>query len=181
MGSHQLEAGLAFLPLSLVLMVAAGLASAVVGRFGVRGALVPGLLLLALGLLLLSRVPVEGSFLGDLLLPEMVVAVGLGLSFVSLTVAAVSGVEGGESGLASGLINTTLQVGGAVGLAALAAVAGATTAGTLASGGTEIASLVAGYRAAFLFGAGVALVGALLAFVLLRNAGPDDPKAKISS
>jgi len=171
LGWSALGAGVAFLPLSLVLMAAAGLASAVVGRFGVRGALVPGLLLLALGLFMLSRVPTEGAFVGDLLLPELVVAVGLGLSFVSLTVAAVSGVGSGEAGLASGLINTTLQVGGAVGLAALAAVAGITTAASLASGAAEAPALVAGYRAAFLFGAGVSLAGALLALALLREAG----------
>lgn len=186
LGWSALESGVAFLPLSLVLMISAGLASAVVGRFGVRGALVPGLLLLSLGLFFLSRVPIGGSFARDLLVPELVVAAGLGLSFVSLTVAAVSGVGSGESGLASGLINTTLQVGGAVGLAALAAVAGATTAGAVASGSPEVAALVAGYRAAFLFGAGVALAGTLFAPVLLRNAGSrkvgsDDPPEESSS
>ncbi len=169
LGWSPLESGVAVLPAAFALVATASQASTLMGRFGLLGPLVAGLLLLASGLLMLSRVPADGSFLGDLLLPEIVVGVGLGLSLVVLPVAAVSGVGAEESGLASGLINTTLQFGGSVGLAALAAIAAAVNAGVLASDPSvpEVDALVAGYRAAFALGSGVAFVGAVLAFPLL--------------
>ena len=96
-------------------------------RFGFKPVLVTGLLVTAAGLLWFTQVDVGGSYVSDLLGPMMLAAVGLGLAFVSMTVAAVSGVEAHEAGLASGLINTSQQIGGALGLAILATVANSTT------------------------------------------------------
>ena len=103
-------------------------------RFGFKPVLVSGLILTAAGLLWFSQIDVDGSYLSDILFPSLLAAVGLGLAFVSMTVAAVSGVEAHEAGLASGLINTSQQIGGALGLAILATIANARTDDALATG-----------------------------------------------
>ena len=127
LGYSALEAGLAYLPLAGGIIVAAGGSAPLVTRFGFKPVLVTGLLVTAAGLLWFTQVDVGGSYVSDLLGPMMLAAVGLGLAFVSMTVAAVSGVEAHEAGLASGLINTSQQIGGALGLAILATVANSTT------------------------------------------------------
>ena len=176
LGYSPLQAGLSFLPLGLAIITAAALSTALLGRFGVRTMLVLGLSLTASGLFLLTGLPVDGSFVADLLLPQVIVGFGLGLCFGPLNVAAVTGVRSDEAGLASGLISTALQLGGALGLAALFAVAAAGTAGVLESvtaiptPGEQLESLATGYRAAFAVGSGAALTGALLALLLLPDA-----------
>lgn len=171
-----LQAGLSFLPLGVAVIAAATLASSLLGRVGVRVALTAGLSLAASGLFLLTRLPVNGSFVPDLLLPGVVVGLGLGLCFGPLNVAAVTGVRTGEAGLAAGLISTTLQLGAALGLAVLIAVATAGTAGVrenvmgAPTPGGQLEVLLTGYRAAFAVGAGTALTGALLALLLLPGA-----------
>ncbi len=134
---------------------------------GFKPVLVSGLLLVAAGMLWWTQIDVDGSFLGDVLGPELVAAVGLGLAFVSVTIGGTSGISEHEAGLASGLLNAGQQVGGALGLAMLAAIA---TARTDAVGGHTPQSLTSGFQVAFLTGAGLALVGAVLAMTLVSNA-----------
>ena len=109
-----------------------------------------------------------GSYLGDVLVPSLLVAAGLGLSFVSQTIAAVAGVRGEEAGLASGLINSAQQVGGAIGLAILSTLATERTTDMLAGGATRDSALVEGFQRAFAVGAGFALAGAIVAFLFVR-------------
>ena len=169
LGYSALEAGLAYLPLAVGIIIAAGASSGLVTRFGFKPVLVTGLLVTAAGLLWFTQVDVGGSYVSDLLGPMMLAAVGLGLAFVSMTVAAVSGVEAHEAGLASGLINTSQQIGGALGLAILATVANSTTTDALASGTAMPSALTEGFQAAFVVGAGIAIAGAVLAMVLVSG------------
>ena len=118
-----LKAGVSFLPLALTIGATAGVASQLSTKLGPKPVLISGLLVQAAGLYWFSHVSASGSFLGDVLFPSLVVAVGMGLAFVPLTIAALSGIEESESGLASGLMATAQQVGQAVGLAILAGVA----------------------------------------------------------
>ncbi|MHB1834353.1 MAG: MFS transporter [Solirubrobacteraceae bacterium] len=164
-----LRTGLSYLPLAAGIILAAGAASAAVNRFGFKPVLVSGLLLIAGALLWFSRVPAHGgSFASDLLGPSLLAAFGLGLSFVPVTIAAMTGTRPHEAGLASGLVNTAQQVGGALGLALLATVANSRTHAALATGRHGLPfALTQGFDRAFLVGAGFALTGALLALVLL--------------
>ncbi len=118
-----LHAGLGYLPLAIGIIVSAGGASVLTTRLGAKPVLLAGLVLIAAGLLMYSGVHTKGTYLGDVLPASLVVAIGLGFAFVPLTILAVSGVSDQESGLASGLINTAQQIGGAIGLAILATVA----------------------------------------------------------
>src|SRR3954469_1349718 len=127
LGYDALKAGISYLPLAFGIIVSAGLASGLTTRFGFKPVLISGLLLTSGGLIWFSQVSPDGSYVSDILFPSLLAAVGLGLAFVSMTVAAVSGVETHETGLASGLINTSQQVGGALGLAILATVANTRT------------------------------------------------------
>ena len=169
LGYSALEAGLAYLPLAVGIIIAAGASSGLVTRFGFKPVLVTGLIVTAAGLLWFTQVDVGGSYVSDLLGPMMLAAVGLGLAFVSMTVAAVSGVEAHEAGLASGLINTSQQIGGALGLAILATVANSTTDDALSSGTAMPSALTEGFQAAFAVGAGIAIAGAILAMVLVSG------------
>jgi predicted MFS family arabinose efflux permease len=176
LGYDALKAGLSYLPLALGIIVSAGVASQLVTRWGVKPVLIAGLLLTAAGLAWFAQVSPHGSYLGDILFPSLLAAVGLGLAFVSMTVAAVAGVRPDEAGLASGLINTSQQVGGALGLAILASIAtGRTDQAMTAAGGNPAAlpaALTDGFRLAFTVGAGFAIAGALLAMVLIAGGGP---------
>ncbi len=169
LGMSPIEAGLAYLPLAIVIIVASGAASQLVNRVGFRPVLIIGLLAIAIGMLWFSRASAPGgSFLGDVLGASLVAAVGLGFAFVSVTTAAVSGTAPHEAGLASGLINTAQQIGGALGLAILTTVANGRTQGILSSGERDPGiALTRGYDRAFLVGAGFALAGAILAGLLI--------------
>jgi MFS family permease len=175
LGYDTLKAGISYLPLAGGIIVSAGLASSLVTPFGFKLVLIVGLLPTAGGLAWFSQASVGGSYLGDILFPSLLAAVGLGLgfAFVSMTVAAVSGVEPHESGLASGLINTSQQIGGALGLAILASVANSRTdhAMTAAHGNPHALpnALTEGFPTAFTVGAGFALLGALLGFLLISG------------
>ena len=159
---------MAYLPLALTIFVSAGAASALVQRLGVRPVLVTGLLLTAGGLLLFSRVSAGGSYTGDVLVPSLLVAVGLGFSFVPVTIAAVAGVKAHEAGLASGLINTSQQVGGALGLAILSTLATQRSQDVAATGADPTTALVEGFQRAFAVGAGFAIAGAIVAAIAVR-------------
>jgi EmrB/QacA subfamily drug resistance transporter len=165
LGYSPLEAGLAFLPMTLAIIVGSTVSSRLTSRRGAKPLLVTGMTLQAIGLLLFTGVTPDGSYLADVLAPSLFVAAGLGTAFVPVTIAAVAGVGPGEAGLASGLVNTSRQMGGALGLAILATVA---TARTAALGGHGAAALTAGYQRAFEIGAGFAVAGAVVALVVLR-------------
>jgi EmrB/QacA subfamily drug resistance transporter len=166
-----LKAGLSYLPLAFGIIISAGGASAAVTRFGFKPVLITGLLFVAAGLFWFSQVPPHGgTFAADVLGPSLLAAVGLGLSFVPVTIAAVTGTRPHEAGLASGLVNTAQQVGGALGLAILATVANSRTKALLHAGGHDLAyALTKGFERAFLVGTGFALVGALLAIGLISS------------
>jgi EmrB/QacA subfamily drug resistance transporter len=167
-----LEAGLAYLPLALTIGASAGLASSLATKFGPKPVLVSGLVVQAAGLYWFSHVSAGGSFLGDVLFPSIVVALGMGLAFVPLTIAAMSGVSENESGLASGLMATAQQIGQAVGLALLTGVAATT--------GTSAQALTAGFEDAFLLAAAFALIGALAAFTIIAKTRAPKPGTAVA-
>ena len=173
LGYGPLKAGLAYLPLALTIIVSAGVASQLVTRVGFKPVLITGMLLIATGLVWFSRVSEGGTFVGDVLFPSLLAAVGLGFAFVPVTIAAVTGVTNSEAGLASGLINTAQQVGGALGLAVLSAIATNRTGDVMAAARGDRSALpgalAEGFQDAFLAGAGVALLGAILAAVLISG------------
>jgi EmrB/QacA subfamily drug resistance transporter len=171
LGFSPIKTGVSYLPLAVGIILAAGAASQLTTRIGFKPTLIAGLLFIAGALLWFSRVPTPGgSFAADVLGPSVLAAIGLGLAFVSVTIAAVTGTKPHEAGLASGLINTAQQVGGALGLAILATVANSRTQSLLHSGvhSTAIA-LTKGFDRAFLVGAGFAITGAILAAVLISS------------
>jgi EmrB/QacA subfamily drug resistance transporter len=162
-----LKAGLSYLPLALTIGASAGIASSLSTKLGPRPVLVSGLVVQAAGLYWFSHVSASGSFLGDVLFPSLVVALGMGLAFVPLTIAAMSGVSANESGLASGLMATAQQIGQAVGLAVLTGVATTTS--------TSAEALTAGFEDAFLVAAAFALIGALAAFTIIAKTRAPKP------
>ena len=166
-----LKAGLSYLPLAIAIILSAGAASVGVTRFGFKPILLAGLLFVAAGLFWFSRVPATGgTFAANILGPSLLAAIGLGLSFVPVTIAAVTGTRPHEAGLASGLVNTAQQVGGALGLAILATVANSRTKSVMHAGQHDVAvALTKGFERAFLVGSGFALVGALLTIVLISS------------
>ena len=178
LGYDSLATGLAYLPATLALgAVSQGPAAWAVGRFGIKPTIVGGLGLMALGLLLFARTPVDGSFLVDVLPGMLVLGVGASFAFMAIILASTTGVPPHEAGLASGLVNTSQQMGGALGLAALAAAAAAYTA-SIAGSRPTLAALNSGYHAAFLLGAGGLILGALIAATLLRHVRPGGDAAQ---
>ena len=171
LGFSPIKTGLSYLPLAVGIIIAAGLGSQLVTRFGFKPVLTGGLLLIASGLLWFSRVPAPGgSFSADVLGPSLLAAFGLGFSFVSVTIGAMTGTKPHEAGLASGLINTAQQVGGALGLAILATVANSHTQSLLHAGQHNASvALTKGFDRAFLVGAGFAIIGAILTMVLISS------------
>jgi MFS family permease len=170
LGYSPIKTGLCYLPLACTIIITAGVASKLVTRIGFKPTLIAGMLFVAAGLAWFSQVQPTGSFGADVLGPSLLAAVGLGLSFVTVTIAAVTGTRPNEAGLASGLINTAQQVGGALGLAILATVANSRTKSVLASGEHDLnTALTKGFERAFLVGSGFAIVGAILAVVLISS------------
>jgi EmrB/QacA subfamily drug resistance transporter len=165
-GYSPLRAGLAFFPVGLSTLVAALIASRIVHIFGARNQLMLGLGVAAAGLLWLSRVGAGDPYLTHLLGPEILIGLGFGLTFVPMTLSATTGVPVHEAGLASGLINTTRQIGGALGLAVMATVASSVVASHERGHHSAHAALTAGYRAAFVIAGCVMVVGVLLATLL---------------
>jgi len=164
LGFSPIQAGLAFLPMTLAIAAASTVAGRLTSRIGPGRVLAGGMSLIAVGMLAFSFVDADGSYLGDVLVPGVLTATGIGFSFVPVTIAALAGVEGGQAGLASGLVNTSRQFGGSLGLAVLATVASTTTRHAAESGPV---ALTAGFHSAFLVGAGFALAGAVTAAVAL--------------
>jgi len=172
LGFSAIKAGLSYLPLSAAIILSAGIASALVTKVGFKPILVTGMALISAGLFWFGQISADGGFVGDVLGPSLVAAVGLGFAFVPQTIAAVSGVAEHEAGLASGLINTSQQVGGALGLALLSTIAFPQIDDAIAAaGGTppSAAVLTDGYADAFMVGSGVALIGVVVALTLIRS------------
>ena len=164
-----LEVGLAFLPANLIMGgLSLGLSARLVMRFGIRPPLVTGLLFAAGGLAWLARAPVDGSFVIDVLPSMILLGIGAGTAFNPVLLAAMSDVEPGQSGLASGLVNTSFMMGGALGLAVLASLASSRTDSLLAAGHDSLAALNGGYHAALLVGALFATAAAAIGGVFLK-------------
>jgi EmrB/QacA subfamily drug resistance transporter len=170
LGYSPIRAGLAFLPMTLCIVAGSTLASRLVSRFGAKRLLLTGMVLLTAGMAMFTGLSPHGTYLGNMLVPSLLVAMGMGLAFVPATISAVAGVAPAEAGLASGLVNTSRLFGGALGLAILAAIATARTTHQLHAGIAEHAALTDGFQLAFAIGAGFALVGVLVvAFGLPRR------------
>src|SRR4051794_35550938 len=169
LGYSPLRTGVSYLAVAGTAIFWSALAAQLVTRIGVKPVLVVGMVFLAGGLTYFTQVSVGGSYVGDLLPGFLVIAVGMGFSFVPISIAALAGVRPSEAGLASGLINTSQQVGGALGIAALSAVATSTTTGHLATGGSRALALTDGFQAAFIGGTGVAVIGVLVALFVVRG------------
>jgi EmrB/QacA subfamily drug resistance transporter len=168
-----LQVGLAFLPGNLIMgVMSIGLSARLVMRFGIRPPLGLGLLLAAVGLLLLARAPVDGEFAVDVLPSMILLGLGAGVAFNPVLLAAMSDVEPTEAGLASGLVNTSFMMGGALGLAVLASLAASRADDLLSEGQTQLVALTGGYHVAFFVGAIFALVAAALGGFLLRAQAP---------
>jgi EmrB/QacA subfamily drug resistance transporter len=169
LGYSAIEVGLAFLPVTLIIgTLSLGFSARLNLRYGARATLVPGLVLIAAGMALFARVPVEATYLADILPPMVLFGLGAGLSFPSLMTLAMSGATESDSGLASGLVNTTLQVGGALGLAVLATLSTERTSGLLEEGGSQASALTSGYQLAFIIGAVLVVVAIAVALTLLE-------------
>jgi len=174
LGFSALETGLGYLAISLTAITASALSQALVTRAGIKPVLSLGLALLAGGLAYFTQVSVDGSYVADLLPGFLLVGVGIGFSFVPVSIAALTGVSAREAGLASGLINTSQQVGGALGLALLVTVANTRTDNLLGDGVELTAALTAGFSLAFWVAIGFAVVALTATLVMLRaNASAD--------
>jgi EmrB/QacA subfamily drug resistance transporter len=170
LGYSPLQVGLGFLPANLIMAAfSLGLSAKLVMRFGFRAPLATGLLLSAVGLVLFARAPVDGSFAVDVLPSMILLGFGAGMAFNPMLLAAMSGVEQSEAGLASGIVNTAFMMGGALGLAVLASLAASRSDSLLASGDNALVALNGGYHAAFLVAAVFAVAAAVVGAVFLRT------------
>ena len=171
LGYSAVATGLAFLPVSAGIgVLSLGFSARLNNRFGPKATLLPGLAMLMLGLAWLTRAPVDASYATDVLPSMLLIGAGAGISFPSLMTLAMSGASAADSGLASGLVNTTVQVGGAVGLAVLATLSATRTEHLLAAGDQRAVALTGGYHLAWIISAALAGVALLVASVTLRSA-----------
>lgn len=171
LGYDALTTGLAFLPTTaLIGVLSLRCTEPLITRYGARRVLLPGLVLIAAGLALFTRVPVRGGYVVDVLPTMLLMGTGVGVCFAALATLAMSGATDADAGLASGLVNTTTQVGAAIGVAVLATVSGARTQALLAAGTAAPAALTSGYRVAFWLATGLVTAAVGLALALLRPA-----------
>jgi EmrB/QacA subfamily drug resistance transporter len=169
LGYDALETGLAFLPVTIVIgALSLRYAERLIMRFGARATLLPGLVLIAAGLGLFTQVPVDGSYVTDVLPTMILLGTGAGLSFPALMTLAMSGATQSDAGLASGLVNTTLQVGGALGLAVLATLSATRSETLIEQGNSTAEALTEGYQLAFLIGAGLVVAAIAVAVTVLQ-------------
>ncbi|WP_321815487.1 MULTISPECIES: DHA2 family efflux MFS transporter permease subunit [unclassified Paraburkholderia] len=174
-----MQVGLAFLPANIIMAVfSLGLSARLVMRFGIRAPLALGLLLAALGLLVFARAPAEGALLSSIVPGMVLMGLGAGVAFNPVLLAAMSDVAPEESGLASGVVNTSFMMGGALGLAILASLASARTEALTAAGVDTVSALNSGYHLAFLLGAIAALIGCVLAAAFVRTRTPQQTPAQ---
>jgi len=178
LGYSPIKTGLAFLPMTLCIVVGSTFASRAVTRIGTKGLLITGMAMQTAGLIWFTDITTSGGYLSEIVIPSLLVAMGIGLSFIPATISAVAGVDSHEAGLASGLVNTARLFGGALGLAILAAVATAHTNSYLhhlpAGGHTTLAAhaaLTSGFQLAFVIAAVIAAAGGLIALFGLPSLG----------
>jgi EmrB/QacA subfamily drug resistance transporter len=169
LGYSAMKTGLAYLAVAGTAILWSAVAAQLVTRIGVKPVLVIGMATLTAGLVYFTQVSVGGSYLGDLLPGFLLIGLGLGFSFVPVSIAALAGVEAAEAGLASGLFNTSQQIGGALGIAALSTIASSRTDDAVAAGTALPTALVDGFTAAFVAGAVIAAVGVAAALALIRR------------
>jgi EmrB/QacA subfamily drug resistance transporter len=172
LGLSPLHTGLIFLPMTLTIMLVASRTGRLVGRFGVRPVLGGGLIMMTGGLLLFTRIGSSGSPIVYVLIPGVLTAAGIAMSIVPSTIAATQGAKQGQAGLASGLVNTSRQVGGGLGLALLITLATQRTTHLIGSGQQVAQALTDGFRLAYLIGAGLAALAALITFTALPRPDP---------
>ena len=178
LGYSALEIGLAFLPTTIVMGgLSLGFSEKLIMRFGPRNILIPGFILVTIALLLFARTPVDGNYVTDLLPPFLLIGIGIGTSFPGIMTLAMSGATPQDAGLASGLVNTSMQVGGAVGLAVLATLSTERTEKLEAAGHSVASSLTSGYHLAYLVGAGLAFASVLIAIFVLKQPEPVEEPA----
>jgi MFS family permease len=176
LGYSAMKTGVAYLAVAGTAILWSAVAAQLVTRIGVKPVLVAGMSFLTAGLVYFTQVSVGGSYLTDLLPGFLVIGVGIGFSFVPISIAALAGVQPAEAGLASGLINTSQQIGGALGIAALSTIATSSTENAVASGTAVPAALVDGFTTAFLAGVFIAAVGILAALTLIRRDELEQPQ-----
>ena len=164
-----LKTGVGYIAVAGTAIIWANVAAQAVTRLGVKPTLVVGMSVMTIGLALFTQISPDGSYWQNLFPGFLVIGFGMPLAFVSLTIAALAGTKPDEAGLASGLINTTQQIGGAVGIAILSAVATSTTSGAVESGANVPAALTEGFQKAFWVGAAITLVGVIVSLVLVRE------------
>jgi predicted MFS family arabinose efflux permease len=179
LGYSPLQAGVAYLAVAGSAIVWSAVAAQLVTRLGVKPVLVVGMASLTAGLVYFTQINVHGSYVADLLPGFLLVAVGIGFAFVPISIAALAGVEARESGLASGLINTSQQIGGALGIAALSTIATSRTTHALDAGTPLHNALVHGFTGAFVAGVGIAAVGVLAALALIRRSELEQAAAPV--
>ena len=173
-----LQVGLAFLPTTIVMgSLSLGFSEKLIMRFGPRTTLIPGVCLVVVALLLFARTPVQGDYLTDLLPPFLLIGIGVGTSFPAIMTLAMSGATPEDAGLASGLVNTSMQVGGSIGLAVLATLSTERTNSLLADGEGQLQALNSGYHIAYLIGAGLASMAVVIAVFVLRSPSPQEMPA----
>ena len=175
LGYSAMKTGVAYLAVAGTAIVWSAVAAQLVTRVGVKPVLVFGMTALTAGLVYFTQVSVGGSYLGDLLPGFLLIAVGIGFSFVPISIAALAGVQNAEAGLASGLINTSQQIGGALGIAALSTIATSQTNDAVAAGTALPVALVDGFTAAFLVGVAIAGLGIIAALTLIRRDELEQP------
>jgi EmrB/QacA subfamily drug resistance transporter len=176
LGYDALEVGLAFLPTTIVMgALSLGFSEKLIMRFGPRTTLIPGVCAVVVALLLFARTPVDGDYLTDLLPPFLLIAVGVGTAFPAIMTLAMSGATPQDAGLASGFVNTSMQVGGAIGLAVLATLSTERTKSLLDEGVSNPSALTSGYHLAYLIGAGLAAIAVAIAVFVLRPAPMPQP------
>jgi fucose permease len=179
LGYDAIETGVAFLPVSLSIgVLSLGFSARLNMRFGAKATLLPGLVLIVIGLALFARAPVDGSYLVDVLPTMLLLGVGAGLSFPSLMTLAMSGSTQSDAGLASGLVNTSLQVGGALGLAVLATFSATRTENLRADGESVPDALVGGYHLAFIIAAALVTAAVVIATTVLSPKAAVDEAAE---
>jgi predicted MFS family arabinose efflux permease len=164
-----LETGVGYLAVAGTAIIWANVAAAAVTRVGVKPALVFGMSLMTVGLLYFTQVSADGSYWADLFPGFLIIGLGMPFAFVAVTIAAVAGTKREEAGLASGLINTSQQIGGAVGIAILSTIAVSTTTDDLSQGVAQPVALTDGFQAAFWAGAAIAFAGVLVSLFLVRG------------
>jgi EmrB/QacA subfamily drug resistance transporter len=169
LGYSAMKTGVAYLAVAGTAIFWSFLAANLVTRIGVKPVLVVGMTMLTAGVAYFTQVSVGGSYLADLLPGFLLISVGLGFSFVPISIAALAGVQPSDAGLASGLINTSQQIGGALGVAILSTIATTTTDDAVAAGDAVPFALTDGFQAAFLAAAGIALVGILVSLFIVRR------------